>query len=355
MMPSPSDASDAARIEQEAAEWIARHYAGLSAAERSKFQHWQALDPRHAAVFAELEAIWRALDGVRQPSQATGRIDADVLAPESARVGWRFALTLAAAVVILASAVWWRAAPNERTPYAGAVATAVGELRNVELPDGSTVLVNTNTRIETAYSAAERRVRLVHGEAHFTVAKNPARPFYVDANGVAVRAVGTAFNVRLRSDSVEVLVTEGRVRVADTTRGTSLIAEKSVQVSADDAPLLRAGERAVVAGSVAPGGVRQPVPAAAVTASEVGRVLAWQDRRLEFGAVPLSEIVAEFNRYNRVQLIVEEPALAAQRFGGSFRVDQPDTLVRLLEDRFGVRAERSKAEIVLRRGPASAP
>jgi transmembrane sensor len=235
------------------------------------------------------------------------------------------------------------------------VATAVGELRNVELPDGSTVLVNTNTRIETAYSAAERRVRLVHGEAHFTVAKNPVRPFYVEANGVAVRAVGTAFNVRLRSDSVEVLVTEGRVRVADTTRGTSLIAEKSVQVSTDEAPLLRAGERAVVAGSVAPGGVRQPVPAAAVTASEVGRVLAWQDRRLEFGAVPLSEIVAEFNRYNRVQLVVEEPALAAQRFGGSFRVDQPDTLVRLLEDRFGVRAERSKAEIVLRRGPASAP
>jgi transmembrane sensor len=84
-------------------------------------------------------------------------------------------------------------------------------------------------------------------------------------------------------------------------------------------------------------------------------VLAWQDRRLEFGAVPLSEIIAEFNRYNRVQLAVEDPALAVERFGGSFRVDQPDAFVRLLENRFGVCAQRSVAQIVLSRGLPAAP
>ena len=355
MIPSPSDASDVERIEQQGADWIARHYAGLSAAERSEFKNWQKLDPRHAAVFAELEKTWLALERVRPSGKVEGRIDADILAPRGLRAGWRLAPALAAAILVLAGALWWRATPTEPIRYASAVATDVGEFKNVGLPDGSTVLVNTNTRIETAYSAAERRVRLVRGEAHFTVAKNPARPFYVEANGVAVRAVGTAFNVRLRSDSVEVLVTEGRVRVADALGGASLLMDKSEQVSTDDVHLLKAGERAVVAGSVEPGGMRKPVPAALVSATEVERVLAWQDRRLEFGAVPLSEIIAEFNRYNRVQLAIEDPALAVERFGGSFRVDQPDAFVRLLENRFGVCAQRSVAQIVLSRGLPAAP
>ena len=355
MTSTPFDSSDAQRIDQDAANWIARHYAGLSTAERSEFDAWRAADPRHAAIFAELEHTWRTLDRVRVPSRAIGHIDADALASRRSRGGWRFMTTLAAAAMLLVGAVWWRATPTEPTAYARIVTTAVGELKNIGLPDGSKVLLNTDTQIEVAYSLAERRVRLVRGEAHFSVAKNPARPFYVEAKEVAVRAVGTAFNVRLRANSVEVLVTEGRVRIDDSLRGESLIAETANQPTIDDVPVLQQGQRAVFAPPVEPGGMRQAVPPAVVPAAEVSRVLAWQDRGLEFGAAPLSEIVAEFNRYNRIQLIVAEPELAAQRFGGSFHVDQPETFVRLLETRFGVRAERHQTEIVLRRGRPSVP
>jgi transmembrane sensor len=87
----------------------------------------------------------------------------------------------------------------------------------------------------------------------------------------------------------------------------------------------------------------------------LARGLAWQERRLEFVAAPLAEVVAEFNRYNRMQLIVEGAGLAAERFGGSFRADQPDTLVRLLETRFGLRAERRGNETILRAGVPGTP
>ena len=356
MSPLPFAAADAARIELEAAEWIARRYAGLSPEEQHEFQRWRAVDPRHHATFTELEETWRALDRVRAPGEKRFGSDPDILAPRRPRWARRFAPAFAAAAaVVLAGAVWWRTASPDRASYASAVATAVGEFQQIELPDGSTLRVNTDTRLEIAYSASERRVRLTLGEAFFTVAKSHARPFFVEANGVAVRAVGTAFNVRLHAQTVEVLVTEGRVRVADSARGESLIVARSAERSAGEPPLLVAGERAVVAAPSTAGEARSPVVADRVAAPDLARVLAWQERRLEFVAAPLAEIVAEFNRYNRMQLIVEGAGLAAERFGGSFRADQPDTLVRLLETRFGLRAERRGNETILRAGVPGTP
>ncbi len=356
MTPLPFDSADATRIEQEAADWIARRYAGLSPEDEGKFQRWRAADPRHAATFVEMEETWRTLDRVRAPGAKISVVDPDALAPRRPRWAVRFAPAFAvAAAVVLAGVISWRAASPPPGPFASAVATAVGELQNVELPDGSTVRLNTDSRLELAYSATERRVRLTRGEAFFSVAKNAVRPFFVEANGVAVRAVGTAFNIRLHADAVEVHVTEGRVRVADTARGESLIGARSPEISAGDQPLLVAGERAVVAAPPMPGEARSPVLADRVAGPDLARVLAWQERRLEFVTTPLAEIVAEFNRYNRRQLIVDGAELAAQRFGGSFRADQPDTLVRLLETRFGLRAERRRDETILRSGVPPTP
>src|SRR5204863_5888557 len=81
-------------------------------------------------------------------------------------------------------------------------------------PDGSVVELNRGAVVSAHFTASERRMRLVSGEANFKVAKDPQRPFVVEARGVAVRAVGTAFNVRIDAVSVEVLVTEGVVNVA---------------------------------------------------------------------------------------------------------------------------------------------
>ncbi|HLP26553.1 MAG TPA: FecR domain-containing protein, partial [Acidobacteriota bacterium] len=192
----------------------------------------------------------------------------------------------------------------------------------------------------------ERRIELLRGEAHFDVAKNPARPFIVAANHVAVRAVGTAFNVRLRDDAVDVLVTEGKVQVNDTVKGASLLPAAPDRAGA---PLLVQGERVRVSLVTETEKSAPPVVAISeVAAVEMRRALAWQERRLEFEDLPLTDVVAEFNRYNQTKLVIADPALHAKRFSGTFRADAYEPFVRLLEENFGVATERNAHGIELR-------
>jgi transmembrane sensor len=345
-----SDDEDPARIEEEAAEWIALRYAGLSPERAEALGQWLAADPRHEAIFRELEQTWEMLDkvGERHPARASAP-DPDVLAPASvapvarSRGRWIAPVLAAAAAVAVAFLGPWRAAGPE-LDYADEASTTVGHLTNLDLPDGTKVRLNTDSRIEVRYTATERRVLLLKGEAHFTVASNPARPFLVEARGMAVRAVGTAFNVRMHEETVEVLVTHGKVAVLDRPAAPSA---PPVPPS-PERPLLVAGDRAVIPVVTVESSARGPVAVSRLETQEIERALAWQDRRLEFEAVPLREIVAEFNRYNRHQLVVEDDALAERRFGGSFRADAPDVFVRLLQTRFGLQVEQRSGTTLLR-------
>jgi transmembrane sensor len=204
------------------------------------------------------------------------------------------------------------------------------------LDDGSVVELNGGAQIEVRFTTEERRVRLVRGEAHFLVAKNPLRPFVVEAGGVAVRAVGTAFDVLLGGHAVEVLVTEGRVRV-DPPAATAAL---------QPAPDVAAGQRVVVA--LADGEISAVTT---VSAEEMARRLAWQPRLLDFSSTPLAEVAAEFNRRNRTQLVLADPSLRLMPIVASFRSDNVDGFVRMLELSAGVSAERSGDTVVLRRAP----
>jgi transmembrane sensor len=149
-----------------------------------------------------------------------------------------------------------------------------------------------------------------------------------------VRAVGTAFNVRLGAATVEVLVTEGQVRV-----------NSSGSAHAPGISILRIGQRAVVplsSGSL-------PPQVTHVSAEEIAYYLGWKPKLLEFASTPLKEVVAEFNRRNHVQLVIADPALCAVPIVASFRSDNIDGFVRLLELSAGVQAERDGDTIALRR------
>ena len=187
------------------------------------------------------------------------------------------------------------------------------------------------------FSATERRVALVRGEAFFTVARQPNRPFIVQAGNVSIRAVGTAFNVRLASDVVEVLVTEGKVHVDPAAPGQGAPDGSS--------PLIVAGQRAIIGHG---GNPLRPVVVEA-TAAQVATSLAWQSKRLEFVDTPLSLVVAEFNRHGSPPLVIADRELGDMRMGGSFRADNLDAFVRLLENGFGVRVEHHADRVVLHR------
>jgi len=252
-------------------------------------------------------------------------------------VSWALGLGAAAALVMV---TWWVAV--QRSPEATVFATTVDGYERVALPDGSVVELNGDSEVRVAFAPDLRRVRLVRGEAHFTVARDAARPFVTEAGEVAVRALGTAFNVRLGAGAVEVLVTEGKVRVA----------ERGAPAEATAGTVVAVNERVVVA--------RQPaqapqVPAGAerVTAETVRATLAWQGPPLVFADTPLAEAIAHFNRRNAVQIVLADEALGRLPIGGSFRRENVDGFLRLLAATGDVTIERPVAGSVVLRAAAA--
>jgi transmembrane sensor len=170
-------------IQRRAAEWLAlRHARSLTLTEGADFADWHARDPRHAALYSEVEASWRAFDTLADyPHSADLAPDPDLLARP--RCISRFIapslLAAAAAITILATVqlnLRWFGGPGTE-----AVAIAHMEPGLARLPDGSGVEVHAGGEVTEHYTPGERRVQLVRGEAYFTVAKDPARPFIVEA------------------------------------------------------------------------------------------------------------------------------------------------------------------------------
>lgn len=330
-------------IVDNASEWLARRDRGLTPAEQDAYLQWLAENPAHGRVIAQLEKAWGFMDRLEQWRPAhSAQPNPDLLAKPHSRRIWFLSGALAAAAVIAVALVWQPFGQAEVTPVAAPTAKLVRNSEVRKLADGSTVEMHRGSDISVDFSGTERRVRLLGGEAHFTVAKNMERPFIVDAGGVAVRAIGTSFNVKLQPGSVEVLVTEGTVRV------------DQPAVSSDPiVPALTIGERTSV--SLVP--VAAPVAPEVIRVDEVEmeRRLAWQGLRIEFNDSPLAEAVAEFNRHSggpRIDLAPGAAELAQMKIGGSFRADNVEAFVRLLETGFGVGAERTATgRILLRTQP----
>jgi len=272
--PSPDPTPSPEVIEAAAAAWLSLRDRGLSAAEPLN----SCAGSNRTRNTPPSSPSWSSLERFRPPrhrrrASPPAAPDADALAPRPRAhrhpaLAWVPPGLAAAALVALAFV-------TTRAPRHTAE-TAVGAFQKFDLPDGSVAQLNTDSAIDTDFTATERRVRVVRGEVFFNVTKDPARPFIVVSGPVAVRAVGTAFNVRQRAAAVEVLVTEGRVRVDDVRLGQSLL---PVTAPAEEPPLLVAGERAVVVDTTAAGPAQ--VTVAKVNAPEQQRSLAWQERRLE--------------------------------------------------------------------------
>lgn len=217
------------------------------------------------------------------------------------------------------------------------------------LPDGSVVELNGTAEIDVAFEAGLRRVVLRRGEAHFQVAKDAARPFVVVADGVEVRAVGTAFAVDLSVRGVEVLVTEGVVALRPGAEAEAGARGGEVITRVPPAPvLLNAGRRATVA-RTSVGGAAQVED---VSPATLQQRLGWRVPRLEFAETPLREVVALFNDHAALhggpRLVLTDPKLGEQRLSGVLRADSVELLLRLLEGDFGLVADQREGELRLR-------
>ena len=161
----------------------------------------------------------------------------------------------------------------------------------------------------------QRFVRMLKGEAHFDVAHNPARPFIVQVGDSTLRAVGTAFNVRLRPELTELTVIEGRVAVRDSGAATRTVA-------AGSAAAIRGGTVAVTQ----------------LAKTQLIQRTGWQTGVIQFDGETLDQAVAEFNRYRRTPIVIGDPQIASIRIGGTFKPGNSEQFVSALKLSFGIRS-----------------
>lgn len=334
--------SEREAIEATAAAWLAEVDGGMAPERAAEFARWRAADARHEAAVARLEHAWGALCELRDfRPEAQRHPEVNLLGQQRKRRagGWGWpALVGFALAAALALPMAWQVASRDAGTGELRFATTSDGYERVKLADGSMVELNAASEIVVTYQAARRSVQLRRGEAHFTVAKDASRPFTVQAGSVAVRAVGTAFNVRLGTADVEVLVTQGQVEVSTAEPGAALLPAPTALAANQRTRLAARKQRS--APQV------EDLPADAIRAA-----LAWQGARLVFVDTPLAEAVEQFNRRNRAQLVIADAELHALPIGGSFRADNVDGFVRLLETGAEIVADRSDpARTVLRKG-----
>lgn len=367
-MNSPDELSEEERlISMAAAEWIVRRDSGFNPADQDRYFEWLAADPRHGEWVARHQKTWQRFDPLLgdQESVAAGGLFLPALEEPhpkfAARAGkaWLAPAGWAiAAVLVIAAFSSFRSAEgvNPGTLASNAVSSTGPQSEHRLLDDGSMVELNRGAAIAVDFSAGLRRVRLLRGEAYFTVAHDASRPFVVQAKDVSARALGTVFNVRLENDTIEVLVTEGRVHVEkaeaadDPALRSPAAAPATPQPVAEKASLpaqvvLEAGQRAVVGREPED----EPIQVLKVSANDMERLLSWQTRLLDFSSAPLAEVVAEFNRHNLSKLVIADDSLNTLPIVASFRADNVEGFLRLLEITADVKVDRHPGRIVLRR------
>ncbi len=314
-----SHSETSADIDSIAARWAARGDRGvLTPAETRARDFWLEQDPRHLGAYVRAQAVWSDMD--RMGSLAAGRNVTPLRSPWGR---WRAAAMAAAALIAAGAfgAFWMVNGMAERE------SAEIGEVRRVALEDGSSIVLNSGSTVQTRYSDEVRRVLLREGEASFQVAKGQ-RPFVVKVGEVSVTALGTRFSVRRKpAGDVAVIVEEGMVEVVrqDADGGVdrrTLRANASLNVIAD-ADL-------------------RPVR---LRPEETQRRLAWQDGRLIFAGETLRAAAAEMNRYSKKKIVIEDSALAGQEFVGAFQLGDSRAFADAIATAYGADVEESDSAL----------
>lgn len=338
-----------ARIQEEAALWIARLDGGpLSTEDADALRAWLAADIQHrnsllqlvstfddTNVLAELAELFPLQKDIRQGVHK--RTDRFSFLPVPVAA-------IAAGLMVLLVTVYFftgldQTEMDNKPSSAGIIyQTAIGEQQSYTLADGSMILMNTDSRIEVEFTSVTRAVRLVSGEANFDVAKNPALPFVVHTPMGNIRAVGTAFSVRVSAELVDVTVTEGRVEVA---------VEKPVsKTSTATAPQVVEKIMTLDAGQ-AGRFTRESHTLESISPSEIAQKLSWQQGVLVFEGEMLAEALREISRYTDKEIVIADEVLSRTRVGGYFKSDDIDATLKTLEDNFNIKVTWATPDKIL--------
>jgi transmembrane sensor len=381
------------QLVSEAAEWFARiHDPELPTSVREEFTRWVLQSPAHIAAYLKVTRSWGdiGLAGENMPGLEelveTARASSDHLSnvvgmpsnvvalptfmnnttseieePEQSwwQRSWKGVAAAGVATLALAVPLGWMAIDHYLNP--SHIQTAVGEQRSIALADGSLVQLNTNSELRVELKDNERRIVLERGEARFTVAKDPKRPFVVRTPQATVRALGTVFNVQIAAQGTDVAVLEGHVEVAIQPQDASRASESesptqlakrlkegtekgSAKIRPEPNAHLREQEVAalhLVLGSGEQAAVTPEGKILPDVGPPIERVVGWTDRRLVFREETLATLIAEVNRYHPHPIRIVDPEIAGLRISGTFAAYDLPSLIQYLERYRGVRSQPS--------------
>jgi len=339
--------TDAQRIDVDASDWAVRLHSGqLSEMQRDELTRWLEADSRHRGALLRAQVVWEDLDrlaalatgtqlggeppSIRRVAVSTGEVPAPptLIAVQTAsglskRITLGFAVA-AGLVMVVGVLLYFRLG-------AQSYSTPLGRTDRVRLEDGSEVTLNTDTRIRVQLRNPERRIELDNGEALFKVAKDPERPFIVHVGTLSVRAIGTTFAVRRGASRTDIMVTEGVVELTDQS-----------EAAVPPPQLILANQRATVVES-------RNVAIQKYTPETMENQLAWADAVVRFTGEPLATAIAELNRHNRIQIVVDDPVLAARPVAGTFKLTDPTNFAATIAIALGVQQARQDETIHLHR------
>ncbi len=316
-----------------AAAWIAQlHDEQRSPNVEARLREWLRASEDHRRAFNRMTHMWELVGQIPRRSHDDATTPA---VPKATRKGRRarfapWATALAASLVLAVVAVYyWRD---------DAIVTRVGQQQVQLLPDGTRVVMNTDTRIEVNYDEHARRVRLIRGEAQFDVSKRPTWPFLVSVDGQEIRALGTSFIVRHDDiQDLSVTLVEGKISVGPIARND--------ESPSRDRQILAPGQRLIISRN----------HARTVDRPELKHVTAWERGEVEFGETSLEDAAIEMNRYSTGHVAIADAEVAKLRIGGVFRAGHSEEFVSFVTATFGLRADRRGGQIILNRAAAVSP
>jgi transmembrane sensor len=311
------DTTSWTRMNEEAAHWHARLDAGL--ADEDAFEEWRAADPRHAAAFARIAAAASVVDDIGPVDLSN---DPDFAEPPlMSRRRW-MQLAAAGTVLAIGGGAWFKLTGPAKAE------TAVGEHKTLELIEGITLDLNTDSAVRWKLFPESNEIWLERGEVGLRVS-SPKVPCLLHAAGQTITIRRGDINARVQGEAINLTVLNGDCEVV---RYINLRSPPPVTpVSSGQSALLTKGQPRVRESTLA----------------EQEFTAGWRNDLLVFDGQTLGVAVEEYNRYLTQKMIIVDSDLASIRLGGRFKSRDPKVFLDTLQASFGIHVATNERGAIL--------
>jgi len=317
----------AAFTDARASEFVVRRFDcdGWSSADQAELEAWLAESSANHTAFLRLKSAWmraNRLDALRPATMREGL--------NKSQFSFGHRLKLAASAAVLLASLVTGAGLFLSQPSSQTFSTKVGEQSHLQLPDGTRIELTTNTVLRVARNGNHRKAWLDKGEAFFQVVHDAKHPFELEALNFRIVDLGTEFSVRRDADRIRVAVLTGGVWLGSpgTKGGNGTVRMTAGQVAVADRNSIRV--------------TRASVPA-------ISDLLGWRSGVLVFRYAPMTEVAAEFNRYNTDRIVIDDPRVANMIVSARLQAKDVSAFARMAHDFMGLQVRRTANEIHISR------